>query len=411
MRTSNVTDLYQRYCPHFPPESASAYLNDSTSENGHALLAEKFAADRPAFDAMAAKAVAPAEGTSFAVALIADQDEASQVDGKSWVSKLAHGKLVYKGDKGDASYALEMTGEATITTMRGDKSGRGAEYSALEVFDGKLLTMDDRTGNIDELVPKEGGEFAVTPLVDAEGKEVSLKLGDGKKDKPLKIEWATQKGGKLVIGSTGKERTDDDSKVVHHGEMWFKTLDPTSFACVDMDGTPRFNDLRVAAKVAPAPAVGELSAGYMIHESARWSEEHQMWLFMPRKLSRESYEEVKDTVKCVNLMLMMPDKPTENGSRVLMQPYLDFCELRGTSDFLLVPGTKDCHLFITRTEESLDGVISTFASVIDIAGKVLMKESSIGENRKFEGAAWVGGFGPFEGVGAEPSSPGGCAIM
>ena len=52
-------------------------------------------------------------------------------------------ELVYKGD---ASYALVMEGEHTVITTRGDKDGRGAEYSALEVFCGKLLTMDDRTG-------------------------------------------------------------------------------------------------------------------------------------------------------------------------------------------------------------------------------------------------------------------------
>lgn len=366
--------------------------------------------DKAAWEELGKKATAPAEGASFAVAMIADQDEASMAEAGAWESKLAYGKLVYKGDKGDASYALEITGEATITTTRGDKSGRGAEYSALEVFDGKLLTMDDRTGNIDELVPKEGGGFDVKPLVDSEGKEVSLKLGDGKKDKPLKIEWATQKGGKLVIGSTGKERTDDDSKVVHHGEMWVKTLEPGTFKVTDMDGTPAYNGLRAAGKVGPAPAEGELSQGYMIHESSRWSDEHGKWFFMPRKASRESYEEEKDTKKCVNLMLAAPEKTPEDGSGVIVQPYLGFMELRGCSDFLLVPGTKDCHFFITRTEESLDNMITTYSSVIDITGKVLMKESVIGQNRKFEGAAWVGGFGPFEGTGTELSKPGDCVV-
>ena len=32
------------------------------------------------------------------------------------------------------------------------------------------------------------------------------------------------KDNKLVVGSTGKERTGDDGEIVHTGEMWVKTL-------------------------------------------------------------------------------------------------------------------------------------------------------------------------------------------
>jgi hypothetical protein len=106
---------------------------------------------------MNSKAVPPAEGTSFPLAMIADQDEASQVDQEDgqrvWVSKLGTANLVYVGNKDTESYRLELGPESTLWVDRGDKSGRGAEYSALEVFDGRLLTMDDRTGDIDEIVP------------------------------------------------------------------------------------------------------------------------------------------------------------------------------------------------------------------------------------------------------------------
>jgi hypothetical protein len=40
---------------------------------------------------------------------------------------------------------------------------------------------------------------------------VALYLGDGSASKGLKCEWATQKDGKLIVGSTGKPRTDDDA--------------------------------------------------------------------------------------------------------------------------------------------------------------------------------------------------------
>ena len=134
-----------------------------------------------------------------------------------------------------------------------------------------------------------------------------------------------------------------------------------------------------------------------------------MWMFMPRKLSRQSYDEVIDAGKCVNLMAASPDPVAEDGSGVILQKYLGFLEQRGASDFLLVPGTKDCHVFVIRTEESLDGVISTFSSVIDLEGNTLMAEKPIGEDRKFEGAAWVNGWGAFDGA-AQPASSGECVI-
>ena len=90
-------------------------------------------------------------------------------------------------------------------------------------------------------------------------------------------------------------------------------------------------------------------------------------------------------------MLAMP----EDGSEVLMQPYLTKSDVRGCSDFLFVPGTNDTHIFMLRTEESMDGTVNTYGSVIDLTARVLMEEVLVGTERKFEGCAWVGGFGPF----------------
>jgi hypothetical protein len=147
---------------------------------------------------------------------IADQDQASRVgEDAKWETKLASGVLKYHGNLGEGSYTLTAGPEARLYTRRGDKDGRGAEYSALELFDGKLLTMCDRTGNCDEIKITADGTLDIVPLVDAAGLPVAFRMGDGKKDKALKVEWATKKDGVLVVGSTGKERTDDDGNVVH----------------------------------------------------------------------------------------------------------------------------------------------------------------------------------------------------
>jgi len=144
---------------------------------------------------------------------------------------------------------------------------------------------------VDELVLKQDAEgktvVEVAPLVDSEGKNVSISMGDGTNGKPLKCEWTTQKGGRLVVGSTGKERTDDDGNVVHEGEMWCKTLEPgPSWSLTHIDTRAAYSGLRAAALCAQG-------TGYMIHEAGRWSAEHSMWMFAPRKLSRQPYDEVR----------------------------------------------------------------------------------------------------------------------
>ena len=180
----------------------------------------------------------------------------------------------------------------------------------------------------------------------------------------------------MLIGSTGKERTDDKGEVVHQGEMYVKAIDPGTLEIEHIDFRPLYTALRVAAECPHG-------AGYMIHEGARWSDVHKMWFFMPRKLSRAPYDEVIDASKCVNLMLATPETPDEAATEVIMQDYLTKSDLRGCSDFLFVPGTNDTHVFLTRTEESLDNVVSTFASVIDLEANVLMDEVLIATERKF----------------------------
>lgn len=390
-------------------DEVHGYRDDGAFEHGHTLLKEKIAADKEGWAALNAKAVSPAEGSTFKLAMIADQDEASKMDlgeqseQQLWMSMLAFGTLKFTG----GGYSLSMGDEATLKTTRGDKSGRGAEYSALEVFDGKMLTMDDRTGNVDVIAKSPEGsdeQYVIEPLVDSSGQPVVMYLGDGAKAKGLKSEWTTQKDGKLIVGSTGKPRTDDDSVVVHHGEMWLKTINPETYTVTNLESVAAFNGLCAAAQVGGAPAVGGKSVGFMIHESGRWSDVHGRWFFAPRKLSRETYELDNEAYKCVNLMIAAPpgDLPPGGpapdvegpfGASCLVQPYLGLLPTRGCSDFMFVPGTQDCHLLMIRTEESADGVINSFASVIDLQGVVLMGEQKLNEDRKFEGCTWVDGWG------------------
>jgi hypothetical protein len=123
--------------------------------------------------------------------------------------------------------------------------------------------------------------------------------------------------------------------------------------------------------------------GYMIHESARWSDVHKRWFFFPRKLSRQTYDQDNDEKKCCNLMLSCD--ADFSAESVVAQPLLTFKELRGCSDFFFVPDTNDTHLFAIRTEETRQGDVHTFASVLDLEGNILMEEKQVAGNRKFEG--------------------------
>ena len=74
----------------------------------------------------------------------------------------------------------------------------------------------------------------------------------------MKLRPPLSPSGKLIIGSTGKERTDDDGNVVHAGEMWCKSFDE-SFAQTHEDWREKYGALR-------GPTKCPHGAGFMIHE-------------------------------------------------------------------------------------------------------------------------------------------------
>eukprot|EP00928_Gymnodinium_smaydae_P019923 TRINITY_DN1767_c0_g3_i1.p1 TRINITY_DN1767_c0_g3~~TRINITY_DN1767_c0_g3_i1.p1 ORF type:complete len:421 (+),score=54.38 TRINITY_DN1767_c0_g3_i1:57-1319(+) len=353
---------------------------EASAENGNHVVMDHILASRRAWAALNSTAKTPAEGARMTFALISDQDEASRAGGV-WESFLSRFDLVYLGCYGEQSYSVETLGESKLSTSRGDSTSRGAEYSVLEIFNGRLITACDRTGNVDELVPCNGGKsYGVEPLRDSRGAALKMRMGDGSTEKALKAEWSTQRSGKLLIGSTGKERTDDDGRVLHEGEMWVKYIDSKDFSVEHVDWRPTYSSLREAARCPHG-------SGYMIHEAARWSDNHHMWFFLPRKLSRERYDEVKDVGKCVNLMFAVQDGATAED--VIMQPYLTMSATRGCSDFAFVPGTRDCHILTVRTEEDVNACVSTFVAVIDLQANILMTERLVARSRKFEGVAWM----------------------
>ena len=88
-------------------------------------------------------------GMRYRVAMISDLDEASKVADKKdvWRSYLKRGHFYFDSDTGRASFEWDE-GEPAELTSSLSNGGRGMELSELIVFDGRLITVDDRTGVI-----------------------------------------------------------------------------------------------------------------------------------------------------------------------------------------------------------------------------------------------------------------------
>ena len=174
-----------------------------------------------------------------------------------------------------------------------------------------------------------------------------------------------------MIGSTGKERTNDGifdgvdnggrgkaasdgPEKVDEDQLWVKIVGD-DFSVEHVDARPDYDVLRNAA-ACPLP-------GWITHESCRWSPAHNMWFFLPRKMCRDPYN--PETTTFATLVMAVPEQAGSqdpwgkwdtgsDGDGVLMQEApLPAMPLRGVSDFVFVPGTNDTHMFVLRTEVCL----------------------------------------------------------
>lgn len=97
------------------------------------------------------------QGTRYRIAVIADLDTSSRSENQlTWFSYMRRGHLLVSesGDK----VAVEWDAEKAVLESHLSEKGRGMELSELVVFNGKLYTVDDRTGVVyhvdgDKVVP------------------------------------------------------------------------------------------------------------------------------------------------------------------------------------------------------------------------------------------------------------------
>ena len=206
----------------------------------------------------------PDGDTVYRLAVVTDLDHDSKHPTKknTWQSFFKTGELSISKDLNHADVHWDDDKDILLTSQIA-AGGRSMELSDLKVFDGHLLTVDDRTGIIYQI---ENGFKDAVPWV-------LLNDGPGNVTKGLKGEWMTVKNKQLVVGGLGKEWTTTEGVFVNHHPMYVKFVSHSG-EVNHVSWVDNYLKLR--------KAVGIEWPGYMIHESGQWSDIHNKWFFMPR---------------------------------------------------------------------------------------------------------------------------------
>ena len=94
-------------------------------------------------------------------------------------------------------------------------------------------------------------------------------------------------------------------------------------------------------------AAGYEYPAYLLHESCNWSDHHKQWFFLPRRASKEAYDEVLDENRCGNILI----RADEDFKNIKVVTVGELNTRRGYSAFRFIPGTQDNFIIATRTEE------------------------------------------------------------
>ncbi|XP_034715856.1 soluble calcium-activated nucleotidase 1b isoform X2 [Etheostoma cragini] len=300
-------------------------------------------------------------GIRYRIGAIADLDMASRSSkDQTWFSYMKRGYLTVS----DSADRLELEWDAETVTLESHlaEKGRGMELSELVAFNGHLYSVDDRTGVVYRIEGNQAVPWVILPD------------GDGSVSKGFKAEWLAVKDEHLYVGGLGKEWTTTSGKYVNNHPEWVKVVGYHGDVQHE-NWVPFYNAMRSATGIRPP--------GYLIHESAAWSERLQRWFFLPRRASHEHYEETADERRATNLLLSC----TADFSHVTVRHVGPLNPTHGFSSFKFVPDTDDQIILALKSEEDA-GRIATYIIAFTLDGQVLMPETKIG-NVKFEGLEFI----------------------
>ncbi|KAL7581433.1 hypothetical protein ACA910_022014 [Epithemia clementina (nom. ined.)] len=317
-------------------------------------------------------------GNGWRFAAVTDLDELSKVatsDKPQFRSVLMPGQIT-RGSNG--MYTISF-GERRELITKHNEAGRGAEFSELTIYNKRLLTFDDRTGDVFEILntPDGQGSFCLPRFVITEG--------SGETDKGMKWEWSTVKDGELYMGSMGKKYTRDDGSVVNTHNLWIAILNAQG----ELRRVNWADNYEVVRR-----ALHATDPGYLIIEAVNWSDYLNKWVFLPRRISSEKYNDVTDEKKGGNKIVLVDE--TFTHAEVVEISGMDQDPLRGFSTFAFVPGSKDRHMMAVRSVEEDCAIPGgeckqrSYVLIIDVLkGDVLSKEMTLSSDLKFEGLEFV----------------------
>jgi len=309
------------------------------------------------------KPLRTSQGIQYRIGIVADPDERSKVDGESntWRSYLKLGYLILSHDRSKVNVKWDKN-EVELKTHLSE-GGRGAELSELVVFNGKLLTVDDRSGIVYEIIENK----LLVPWV-------VLPDGNGRTPKGFKAEWMTVRDKVLYVGGLGKVWTTTTGEVVNDNPQHVKMVSAVGHVLHE-NWADNYN--------AMMHSVGIYRPGYVIHESCNWSPYHSKWFFLPRRASHEKYDDQADEKRATNLIFVADSTFTDIKSWKIgpLNP------THGFSSFRFIPQTKDTIIVALKTEED-KGRIASYIMAFNSNGEILMEEQRIGDI-KFEGIEFI----------------------
>lgn len=300
----------------------------------------------------------------YEIVVVSDLDHDSKFDGKknTWRSFVRRGRLYFHPELLTAQIQLNDE-ESIVLYSQLSSGGRAMELSDLAVFDGNLLTVDDRTG----VIYKIDNFNTMIPWV-------LLNDGPGNTTKGFKAEWMAVKNEHLFVGGLGKEWTTTEGVFQNYHPMWIKIINLNG-EIVHVDWTEKYIKLR--------QAVGINFPGYLIHESAQWSDIHKKWFFLPRRASNHTYSEDTDEHQGTNLLLMADENFTNIEAKRIGSASDGS---RGFSAFQFLPGSDDQFIVALKSEERDGKAVASYLCFFRFSdGQFLLEEQKFDGPYKFEG--------------------------
>jgi soluble calcium-activated nucleotidase 1 len=328
-----------------------------------------------------------ADVNNFAVTAVADNDGVSGPAGASNSASeklrkeigappgaptpstaLVTGKLSF--DPRTQQWSIEWSPTPQYVTGMITVGGRGMELGTLQYWrDGKLYSCDDRSGIVYELIVQEGSEPQAIP-------RYIVPDGNGNAARGMRCEWATIKGDFMMLGSTGRPRTDIKSNlIVNSDALWVKAISPLG-EVRHLDWTEPYAKLRAALGIVRGN-------GYVVHECAAWSRVRRQWVFVPRHVSSTPYDPA-DERKHGSTVIVITDSNFATTRVVALPPMRSSSTPFGVTECKFIPNGKDDALLLVKAITRDDGTYESVVAIVRIDGQLIMDDRPMPPGWKFE---------------------------